>query len=202
MIISSLDRYLTGPLTILFSIFLLASSGAVAAPDNAPADGDAVPSFQLNDHTGALWSLSEQVGDQPIVLFFYPAAMTSGCTKQACSYRDQRKQLEQFGVRVIGISGDPVKNLQIFRKEHNLNYTLLSDPDGSVAHKFGVPIGEGGSIQRIINDTEQTLTRGATFDRWTFVIDRNGTIAYINRDVTPEEDPESVRSVLRDLNQE
>lgn len=188
---------------VLFSAAIALSvtydSGTNAAPNGSRSVGDPAPNFQVNDHRGELWSLDEQTGNQPVVLYFYPAAMTSGCTKQACSYRDNQSSLQDQGVRVIGISGDPVRNLQLFRSANDLNFTLLSDPDGSVARKFGVPVGEGGSIQRTIDGQKYTLKRGGTFNRWTFVIDQEGTIAYVNRDVTPSEDPENIRSAVRKL---
>lgn len=187
--------FLSAALAIGFTF----DAGTTAAPDASLRVGDSAPNVRVNDHRGELWSLNDQTGDQPVVLYFYPAAMTRGCTKQACSYRDNQSTLNDQGVRVIGISGDPVRNLQLFRSAHNLNFTLLSDPDGSVARKFGVPVGEGGSIQRTIDGEEHTLKRGGTFERWTFVIDQEGTIAYVNRDVTPSEDPENIRSVVRKL---
>ncbi len=188
---------------VLLSIALVATvtydAGSTAAPNSAPEVGDPAPTFHANDHRGELWSFDQQIGDEPLVLYFYPAAMTRGCTKQACSYRDNRSALRDKNIRVVGISGDPVRNLTFFREKHDLNFTLLSDPDASVARKFGVPTGKPGSIERTVDNQKHTLVRGATFERWTFVIDRNGKVAYVNRDVTPQEDSENVLDVIQKL---
>ncbi len=138
--------------------------------------GDKAPLFEAFDEDGKLWKSADYTGKKILVVYFYPAAMTGGCTKQACSFRDDKSTLEELDVEVIGISGDDPANLKFFRKAHDLNFTLLADPDGKVAKKFGVPIRDGGSIKRIIDGNEITLTRGVTTARWTFLIDLDGKI--------------------------
>src|SRR5581483_1290619 len=93
------------------------------------------------------WKSSDHVGKKILVVYFYPADLTSGCTKQACGFRDDMKKLTEKGVEVVGVSGDSVKNHQIFKKVHDLNFTLLADEDGSIAKKFGVPVGKGGTAK-------------------------------------------------------
>ncbi len=171
-------------------------TGGVSSP---PAEGDPAPDFQATDHRGRTWSLSEHTGDQPVVLYFYPAAMTRGCTKQACSFRDQMSSLNNLDATVVGISGDEVRNLQLFRRKNNLHFTLLSDPDGSTARKFGVPVEKGGTIEREVDGKTYTLKRGATFERWTFIIDRHGNVVYRDTDVKPTKDSKNVISVLKQL---
>ena len=100
---------------------------------------------------------------------------------------------------MVGISGDEPENLRVFRKVHNLNFTLLSDSDGTVAKKFGVPLKEGGSITTKVDGQDVTLKRGVTASRWTFVIDKNGKIAYVNSQVDPEKDSQAVLGVLSEL---
>ena len=134
-----------------------------------------------------------------IVLYFYPAAMTGGCTKQACAFRDDKTQFDQLDALVVGISGDKVENLEYFKLAHDLNFPLLSDEDGSIAKKFGVPLRDGGSITRQIQGSDVTLERGVTTSRWTFVIDKNGKIAYINSEVNAEKDSETTLDIIKNL---
>ena len=134
--------------------------------------GDEAPGFVLNNQDGELWNIKTYLGKKNIVVYFYPAAMTGGCTKQACSYRDAKSDLEGQDIVVVGISGDAVKNLKAFQQAHQLNFNLLSDVSGEVAKKFGVPLNEGGSIARKIGEDEISLERSYTPNRWTFMIDK------------------------------
>jgi len=145
------------------------------------------------------WSLKDFLGKKNVVLYFYPAAMTGGCTKQACSYRDHVGDLKGYDAVVAGISGDDPASLKIFRKAHQLNYALLSDPDGVVARLFGVPVSDGGSISRMVGDTEIVLNRGVTAQRWTFIIGKDGIIKYVNQQVDAENDYKAVLEVLSSL---
>ena len=89
--------------------------------------GDKAPIFEAFDEDGKSWKSADYVRKKIMVVYFYPAAMTGGCTKQACSFRDDKSNLEELDVEVIGISGDDPANLKIFRKAHDLNFTLLAD---------------------------------------------------------------------------
>ena len=160
--------------------------------------GDKAPIFEALDEDEELWKSVDHAGKKILVVYFYPAAMTGGCTKQACSFRDDKNNLEELDVEVIGISGDDPANLKFFRKAHDLNFTLLSDPDGKVAKKFGVPIRDGGSIKRVIDGNEITLTRGVTTARWTFLIDLDGNILHINNQVNAANDSENVLKVIKE----
>jgi peroxiredoxin Q/BCP len=140
--------------------------------------GDKAPVFESTDDQGKPWKSSDHVGKKVMVIYFYPADLTGGCTAQACGFRDDSKTLTDKGVKVVGISGDSAKNHQLFMKVHELNFTLLADEDGSVAKKFGVPVNKGGTFNFKDKDGNVTqLTRGVTIARWTFVIDRDGNIA-------------------------
>ncbi len=161
--------------------------------------GDKAPSFTAKDADGQEWSSADHVGKNFIVLYFYPAAMTGGCTKQACSYRDDLSQLRQAGAEVVGVSGDEVENLKAFRQVEHLNFTLLSDPDGSIAKKFGVPLREGGSINKTIEGQDKSYKRGVTASRWTFIIDKDGKIAYVNPQVDAPNDSKAVMAALNEL---
>ena len=131
------------------------------------------------------------------MVYFYPAAMTGGCTQQACSYRDRRDDLMNAGVEVVGVSGDRVENLRLFKQEENLNFTLLSDVRGDIARAFGVPVGDGGTIKRTVGDTEHELVRDVTTRRWTFIIGKDRKIVYINDSVNAENDVQEVLDFIK-----
>lgn len=131
--------------------------------------GDTVEDFTLPDETGAPRTLSGLLADGPVVLFFYPAALTPGCTAEACHFRDLAAEFAAAGARPVGISGDEVSRQREFADRHSLGFPLLADADGAVRDRFGV-------------------TRGfslAPTKRVTFVIDRDRRII------------ETVRSELR-----
>jgi peroxiredoxin Q/BCP len=159
--------------------------------------GDKAPGFTAKADDGTTWNLSDHIGDKNIVVYFYPAAMTGGCTKQACAYRDFSSDIKSAGALVVGISGDNVDGLKIFKKAYDLNFTLLSDESGKIAQKFGVPIKDGGTIDREVDGKTVELTRGATASRWTFIIDKNGKIIYKNEDVDATKDTEEVLKFLK-----
>jgi peroxiredoxin Q/BCP len=100
--------------------------------------GDQAPDLQLKDQTGTVRTLSEIAGGKRTVLFFYPAAMTSGCTKEACYFRDIASLFESMDAVRVGISLDDVDKQARFASVNNLDYPLLSDSDGTAAKQFGV----------------------------------------------------------------
>ena len=154
--------------------FLMTFSQSAAAADLQV--GDPAPKFQATTDEGKIWKSEEHVGKKIIVVYFYPADFTGGCTKQACGFRDDMKKLQDQGVEVVGVSGDAVRNHQLFKKVHNLNFTLLADEDGSVAKAFGVPTKPGGQVKSTIDGKEEVLVRGVTAQRWTFVIGKDGAL--------------------------
>jgi peroxiredoxin Q/BCP len=103
--------------------------------------GDKVEDFELPDETGTPRSLTSLLADGPIVLFFYPAAMTPGCTAEACHFRDLAAEFAAAGARPVGISGDSVERQQEFAGKHTLGMPLLSDADGAIRERFGVTRG-------------------------------------------------------------
>jgi peroxiredoxin Q/BCP len=121
-------------------------------------EGDVVPDFELPDQDGTPRRLSTMLADGPVVLFFYPAAMTGGCTKEACHFRDIGAEFKAAGVQRVGISRDTVAKQRQFSDMHSFDYPLLSDTDGKVAEIFGVARGKIGA------------RLGAPVKRWTFVI--------------------------------
>jgi peroxiredoxin Q/BCP len=100
--------------------------------------GDQVQDFELPDQDGRPRRLSTLLADGPVVLFFYPAAMTSGCTRESCHFRDLAKEFAAAGAQRVGISADGVAKQKQFAELNNFDYPLLSDVDGEVARQFGV----------------------------------------------------------------
>lgn len=103
--------------------------------------GDKVEDFALPDETGTERSLTELLTEGPVVLFFYPAALTPGCTAEACHFRDLAAEFAAAGARPVGISGDSVDKQQEFAGKHTLGMPLLSDTDGAMRERFGVKRG-------------------------------------------------------------
>ncbi|MEU9157510.1 peroxiredoxin [Streptomyces sp. NPDC048417] len=105
------------------------------------AVGSKVEDFALPDETGTTRTLTELLADGPVVLFFYPAALSPGCTTEACHFRDLAAEFAAAGARPVGISGDSVERQQEFAGKHTLGMPLLSDADGTVRERFGVKRG-------------------------------------------------------------
>lgn len=147
------------------------------------AIGSPAPDFTLPDETGTPRKLSEFLAKGPVVLFFYPGAMTSGCTAEACRFRDMNAEFEAAGAQRIGISADTVDKQKEFSELHNFDYPLLSDTDREVATAYGVK-------RKLITPVK----------RATFVIDTDGRIANIitnewNMEVHADEALETLASL-------
>ncbi|MDN3443484.1 thioredoxin-dependent thiol peroxidase [Microbacterium sp. APC 3901] len=126
--------------------------------------GSSAPDFALLDQDGATVRLDDLHG-QKTVLYFYPAAMTPGCTTQACDFRDSISSLESAGYRVIGVSRDEPAKLAEFRERDGLSFTLLSDPDHAVHTEYGA-WGEKMNYGKVVEGVIRS----------TFVLDEQGTI--------------------------
>jgi peroxiredoxin Q/BCP len=135
--------------------------------------GDKAPSFSLRDQNGKTVKLADYKGKK-LLVYFYPKAMTSGCTKQACDIRDHRQDLVKLGVDVVGISPDEPEKQKEFDEKYSLCFPLLSDPDHKVAQAWGV-WGErsmyGKNFEGII--------------RSSFLVDEKGTITHTWYNVKP-----------------
>lgn len=181
----------------LFSLFTI---NVVVAQQTELKIGDKVSPFSATTDQGEIWKSKDFAGKKNLVVYFYPAAMTGGCTKQACAYRDAKDELSDLDAEVVGVSGDEVSNLGLFKRAHNLNFTLLSDPEGKIAQEFGVPVKAGHkSIEREVDGKKFTLSRGVTTARWTFIIDKKGKLAYKSTQVNAAEDSKAVVEVLKTL---
>ncbi len=99
--------------------------------------GKAAPAFSLKDQNGDKVALKDFKGEKTVVLYFYPKAMTPGCTVQAGGIRDFKKKFAAKNIVVLGVSPDAPERLKKFEDKHNLNFTLLSDPEHQIADKYG-----------------------------------------------------------------
>jgi thioredoxin-dependent peroxiredoxin len=133
--------------------------------ENRLSVGDPAPDFTLSSDTGEEVSLQSLRG-RKVIVYFYPAAMTPGCTKQACDFTDSLSSLQAQGYDVLGISPDTPAKLAKFRERDGLTITLLSDPDKAVLNAYGA-FGE----KKLYGKTMQGVIRS------TFVIDEQGTVA-------------------------
>ena len=127
--------------------------------------GDTAPEFTLLDDTGKDVALSDFLG-RKVIVYFYPSAMTPGCTKQACDFTDSLDSLQSAGYEVVGISPDLPERLAKFREKEGLTITLLSDPDRSVLTQYGA-YGEkklyGKVVQGVIRSTVVVDEDGKVF---------------------------------------
>jgi peroxiredoxin Q/BCP len=146
------------------------------------AIGDAAPDFSLVDEKGLPVSLKDFLGKKIVVLYFYPKDFTSGCTTEACSFRDNYKIYQDKGAVVIGISLDSVESHSKFSEKYNLPFDILSDKNKEVAKAYGV-LGIAGLAAK----------------RVTFIIDKNGKIARIFPKVDVKQHSEVVLKALEEL---
>jgi peroxiredoxin Q/BCP len=124
--------------------------------------GSKAPDFTLASQSGKMVSLKDFLGEKPVILYFYPKDDTSGCTKQACAFRDDHEEFGKLNAEVIGVSSDSVESHRRFAKKHNLSFTLLSDEGGKVRRMYGVP-----------------NTFGIFPGRVTYVIDEAGVVRHV-----------------------
>jgi peroxiredoxin Q/BCP len=146
--------------------------------------GDRAPDFELPDQSGTPRSLTSLLAGGPIVLFFYPAAMTPGCTKEACHFRDLAGEFTDVGASRVGISTDAVDKQAKFADSQRFDYPLLSDAEGRVAESFGVKRGLLGKFLPV--------------KRTTFVIDTDRTVLeVISSEVNMDTHADRALQVLR-----
>ena len=122
--------------------------------------GETAPEFELPDETGTTRALRDFLASGPVVLYFYPAAMTKGCTAESCHFRDLAAEFEQAGAQRVGISPDAVDKQAQFSEKHSFDFPLLSDPDGLVATQFGVRRRFGPLLtkrQTFVIDTDRSV---------------------------------------------
>jgi len=159
--------------------------------------GDKAPAFDTASDNSRTWVSAEHYGKKWVVIYFYPGDFTPGCTAQANAFKEAMKKLTEKGVEVVGISGDSVATHELFKKAQKLNFALLSDEQGSVAKLFGVPVTKGAKVKAKDADGNMIeLTREVTLARWTFIIDKDGKIAYKNMKVIPGDDAKKITEFI------
>ncbi len=149
--------------------------------------GENAPDFTLPDQDGDDVALSGLKG-QTVVLYFYPKADTPGCTTQACGVRDHLPDYEQAGVRVLGVSPDPVKLVKKFHDKQGLNFTLLADSDHAVCDAYGV-----WAEKSMYGKTYWGALRA------TFIIDGEGVIRHVIPKVSPKTHDDEVLKAIGEL---
>jgi peroxiredoxin Q/BCP len=188
---------------VIVAALATGSAAAVAGAQQAPLRdlkvGDVAPEFEGLADNGQRWNSRDGRNGGLLVVYFYPAAMTAGCTTQACMFRDNRSRLLDLGAEVVGVSGDRIPNLKAFKGTNRLNFPLLSDTAGVIAQAFGVPTREGGTIKREVEGKEQEFTRDLSAARWTFVIGRDGRIVFKETQVDPQGDSAAVIAAIQRL---
>jgi peroxiredoxin Q/BCP len=147
-------------------------------------EGSPAPDFELATDEGERVRLSDLKGS-PVVLYFYPADDTPGCTAQACEIRDQWSQFRDRGAVVLGVSPDDEESHARFREKYSLPFTLLADPGHDVAEKYGVWVEKNNYGRKSMG-----------IERSTFVIDQDGNVARALRRVKPEGHAERVLEAL------
>jgi peroxiredoxin Q/BCP len=148
--------------------------------------GDNAPDFTLPSQMGDNVTLSEYFGKKNVVLYFYPKDESSGCTREACTFRDQYDIFTSLDAEVLGVSGQSVESHKSFATHHGLPFILLSDVDNKVRKLYGVP-----------------ATMGIIPGRVTFIIDKKGVVRHMfNSQIQPEKHVEEAKQVLEKLNAE
>ena len=148
-------------LVLVIGIVLI--SNKTMSQSNKLEIGDTIPAFTLKDQNGTTFDIETYRGKKPMVIYFYPKDDTPGCTKEACSFRDEFEVFTDLDVKVIGISSDDVASHKDFSEKYHLPFTLLADTEKKVRKRFGVP----------------SSLLGLLPGRVTYVINKNGIIAHI-----------------------
>jgi peroxiredoxin Q/BCP len=172
---------------------------ATLMPQDAAVElkaGDVAPKFESVDDAGKPWKSEDHVGKKVVVVYFYPASFTGGCTGQALAFQADMKKFAEKDVEIVGVSGDAVKTQALFKVTYKLDFALLSDEAGAAAKLFGVPTKPGATTKAKIGDKTEEITRALTINRWTFVIGRDGKIAYKNKPVNSTKDSAAVLEIL------
>jgi thioredoxin-dependent peroxiredoxin len=164
---------MTNQLTMLFVVAVVLAGGLAAAKAQTNANampkvGDTAPLVQGSDQRGHTWKLADSIGKQIVLLYFYPKDDTSGCTKEACGFRDRMPELQKDNVKVVGVSIDTASSHQRFAEKYQLNFTLVADPERKVVDAYGA----------------RSLVGFAK--RVSFLIGLDGKIVHVTESMTPD----------------
>ncbi len=150
--------------TLMFSL-----SAGLSQTHAMPKVGDTAPLFTGQDQDGKTVKLADLIGKKVVLLYFYPKDFTSGCTKEACGFRDRMSELQKDNVEIIGVSFDSAESHQKFITQYNLNFRLLADPYGTIVNTYGVKWGNRKLARRV-----------------SFLIGLDGKIVHITDAANPE----------------
>lgn len=146
--------------------------------------GSSVPLFSLKDQFGNTFQLSSVIGKKNLIIYFYPKDDSPGCTREACSFRDQYEVFNNNDTMIIGISAQSVKSHLQFAQKHRLNYTLLSDEGNKVRKQFGVPSNLMGLLP----------------GRVTYVVNKEGKVVFMfNSQINAGQHVEEALRIIKDL---
>lgn len=168
------------------SIFIVLLGGSLLprSENKKIEKGSQVPVFSLPDQNGKDFSISSVIGKKNLVIYFYPKDDTPGCTKEACSFRDQFEVFNEEDAMIIGISGQSVESHKRFAEKYHLNFTLLSDESDKVRKLFGVPVNFLGMVP----------------GRVTYIVDKSGKVVYVfNSQTQAEKHVEEALRILREM---
>lgn len=153
-----------------------------------PKTGNLAPAFTLLDQDGNSVSLKQFRDSKNVVLYFYPKAMTPGCTVQACGLRDSKQALDALDTVVLGVSPDPVARLGKFIDKQDLNFTLLSDEDHAVADKYGA-----WGLKKFMGREFMGILRSS------FIIGKDGRLKHVMAKVATKSHHDDVVALIKDL---
>jgi peroxiredoxin Q/BCP len=143
-------------------------------------EGDVAPEFKAVATDGSVISLADFKGKSNVVLYFYPEDMTSGCTVEACNFRDDKVKYEALNTVILGVSLDSLAKHKEFTEKDHLNFPLLYDEGGKISAAYGVPLEEDRYPAR-----------------WTFLIDKSGKIAKIYHKVSVRQHSQELQEVIQ-----
>jgi thioredoxin-dependent peroxiredoxin len=149
-------------LTIFAAALVAVGIGSTTIAAETPKVGDKAPLVTGKDQDGKTWELGKLIGKKNVLLYFYPKDNTTGCTREACAYRDQIEDLKKDNVEVVGVSFDSGESHLEFISKHKLNFPLLADTDGKIADAYAARNASGKAARRV-----------------SFLIGLDGTIAHV-----------------------
>lgn len=179
-------RFYLGIYSLLFILYFSLDGTTQSKTKNMTAIGvgSQIPTFSLKDQNGKVFDIDSVKGKSNLVIYFYPKDDSPGCTKEACSFRDQFEVFKKENALIIGISGQSVQSHFDFAKKHRLNYTLLSDEGNKVRKLFGVP----------------TNLFGLLPGRVTYVVNKEGKVIFVfNSQLNAEKHIEEALKILKNV---